>query len=101
MAYEFCLEYGTFPVKDEDDFFAGRETIPDFLEGNELLIAELTEMNDLFHELFHSVEANVEYIGGQFPEKIAILRERYDQLIQKVLKNYQDQVTIKIEPFLL
>ncbi|TCD46542.1 hypothetical protein D3X11_03905 [Streptococcus sp. X16XC17] len=101
MAYEFCLEYGAFPIKDEDDFFASKEDIPYFLQGNDSLIAELKDMNELFHELFHTVEANYEYIGGQFPEKISTLRERYHQLSKRVLKTYQNQVTIKIEPFLL
>ncbi|OLF48807.1 hypothetical protein BU202_00510 [Streptococcus cuniculi] len=101
MMYEFCLEYGCFPVKKIDDFADHRKEIPDFLTDDEDLIAQLEHINQLFHELFLTIECKFDYIGKQFPEKIAVIHELYDEIAEQLLAKYGETEKIKIELFLL
>ncbi|MBY5034912.1 hypothetical protein K6V78_07575 [Streptococcus gallolyticus] len=101
MVYEFCLEYGTFPVKERNGFFLTKETIPEFMKEDSTLIARLQEMNSLFHELFITIECKFDYIGQEFPEKIDQLRPLYDQLSKEVLEKYGDREKIMVEEFIL
>ncbi|HFI0083057.1 TPA: hypothetical protein ACGOR9_000679 [Streptococcus suis] len=99
--YEFVLEYGSFPVKLIDGFVDNRVEIPEWLEGDEEMIARLHAINELFHQLFHTVECKFDYIGKQFPDKIEQLRELYHPLAEDLLAKYGDAVELKIEPFIL
>lgn len=99
--YEFVLEYGSFPVKLIDGFADNRTEIPDFLQDDQEMIARLNDINDLFHQLFHTVECKFDYIGKQFPDKIERLRELYHPLAQDLLDKYGKSVDLTIEPFIL
>lgn len=99
--YEFVLEYGFFPVKLRDDFAHEVDDIPAFLKDDEEMVARLHAINELFHQLFHTIECKFDYIGKQFPDKIEQLRELYHPLAEDLLANYGDQVDLKIEPFIL
>lgn len=67
--YEFVLEYGSFPVKLIDGFVNNRSEIPDFLKEDEEMIARLNEINELFHQLFLTIECKFDYIGETIPWK--------------------------------
>lgn len=99
--YEFVLEYGSFPVKLIDSFVDNRTEIPDFLAEDEEMITRLNEINELFHQLFHTVECKFDYIGKQFPDKIEELRALYHPLADDLLAKYGEAVDLKIEPFIL
>ncbi|HEM2814864.1 TPA: hypothetical protein U0620_000582 [Streptococcus suis] len=99
--YEFVLEYGSFPVKVIDDFVNNRSEIPDFLKEDEEMIARLNEINELFHQLFLTIECKFDYIGKQYPDKIEQLRTLYYPLADDLLDKYSDRVKLKIEPFIL
>ncbi|WP_119876324.1 hypothetical protein [Streptococcus respiraculi] len=99
--YEFCLEYGCFPVKKIDDFAEHRTEPPHFLKDDEELIPQLEHINELFHELFLTIECKFDYIGKQFPEKIAVIHTLYDDIAEQLLAKYGDTEQIKIELFLL
>lgn len=99
--YEFCLEYGCFPVKKMDDFADHRTEIPDFLKNDPALIAQLEHINELFHELFLTIECKFDYIGKQFPEKIATIHILYDDIAAQLLAKYGETEQIQIELFLL
>lgn len=99
--YEFVLEYGSFPVKLIDGFVDNRTDIPDFLKEDEEMIARLHSINELFHQLFHTIECKFDYIGKQFPDKIEDLRELYHPLAADLVARYGDTVNLTIEPFIL
>lgn len=99
--YEFVLEYGSFPVKLIDGFVDNRKDIPDFLKEDEEMISRLNDINELFHELFHTIECKFDYIGKQFPDKIEQLRELYHPLAADLVSKYGQTVDITIEPFIL
>lgn len=99
--YEFVLEYGSFPVKLIDGFVDNRVEIPEWLEGDEEMIARLHAINELFHQLFLTIECKFDYIGKQFPEKIEQLRALYHPLATDLLAKYGKSVELKIEPFIL
>lgn len=99
--YEFVLEYGSFPVKLSDGFVNNRSEIPDFLKEDEEMIARLNEINELFHQLFLTIECKFDYIGKQFPDKIEQLRALYHPLADDLLAKYSNQIELKIEPFIL
>ncbi|HEL2042739.1 TPA: hypothetical protein TY403_002152 [Streptococcus suis] len=99
--YEFVLEYGSFPVKLIDGFVNNRSEIPDFLKKDEEMIARLNEINELFHQLFLTIECKFDYIGKQFPDKIEQLRTLYHPLADDLLAKYGNQIELKIEPFIL
>ncbi len=101
MIYEFCLEYGSFPVKERNGFFCERQEVPAFLKHDTELVAKLTEMNVLFHELFLTIECKFDYIGGQFPEKIEQIRALYEETSKETLEKYSNKVVIYVEDFLL
>ncbi|MBF0786559.1 MULTISPECIES: hypothetical protein [unclassified Streptococcus] len=99
--YEFCLEYGCFPVKKIDDFADHRKEIPDFLKDDAVLIAQLEHINELFHELFLTIECRFDYVGKQFPEKITVIHTLYDDIAAQLLAKYGETEQITIELFLL
>ena len=99
--YEFVLEYGSFPVKLIDGFVDNRIEIPDFLKDDEEMIQRLTDINSLFHQLFHTVECKFDYIGKQFPDKIEELRKLYHPLAEDLVQKYGDTIDLTIEPFIL
>lgn len=99
--YEFCLEYGCFPVKRIDDFAYHRNTIPDFLNEDKEILVQLEEINQLFHELFITIECRFDYIGKQFPDKIDQIHLLYDTIAAQLITKYGEQEQIIIEPFLL
>lgn len=100
MTYELSLEYGSFPVKVVDAFLVERKSAPEFLQGNAVLLAKLEEMNSLFHELFLTIECTFHYIGSNFPDKIATLRQMYEEVAQELTATYPEQ-DIQIEYFIL
>lgn len=102
MTYEFSLEYGTYPVKIalKDSLMMSKYEVPDFLATNDQLHQKLLTMNELFHELFLTLECQSHYIGHEFPEKIAQIRTLYQETSQELLTSYPD-LDIKIEHFLL
>ena len=99
--YEFVLEYGSFPVKLIDGFVDNRIEIPDFLKDDEEMIQRLTDINSLFHQLFHTVECKFDYIGKQFPDKIEELHKLYHPLAEDLVQKYGDTIDLTIEPFIL
>lgn len=101
MIYEVCLEYGSFPVKERNGFFYERQAVPEFLKDNTALVEKLTKMNDLFHELFLTIECKFDYIGGQFPDKIEEIHALYEETTQEIREKYSDGVVIYFEEFLL
>ncbi|MGT2925922.1 hypothetical protein [Streptococcus cuniculipharyngis] len=102
MTYEFSLEYGTYPVKEilQDPLMVSNYEIPQFLEENTSLRQKLEEMNDLFHELFMTLECQSHYIGHEFPDKIAQIRHLYEESSQELVSSYPE-LAFKIEHFLL
>lgn len=101
MVYEFCLEYGAYPVKPIEGFAYERNHIPDFLQDNPELLARLETLNQLFHDLFVTIECRFDYVGKQYPEKIAALRPLYESLAQDLIATYGESQSIRIEPFIL
>lgn len=57
-------------------------------------------MNQLFHDLFATIESQFHYIGFNMPEKRAQIRELYDDVITILETKYKDY-PIVIEKFLL
>lgn len=102
MTYEFSLEYGTYPVKIPlaDPLMIAGYDIPDFLADNHELQHKLTTMNNLFHELFLVLECQSHYIGHEFPDKIAQIRQLYEESSQELVASYPD-LNFRIEHFLL
>lgn len=100
MTYELSLEYGSFPVKVLDAFLVERQSAPEFLQGNTALMAKLEEMNSLFHELFLTIECTFHYVGSNFPDKIEVLRQMYQEVAQELTETYPEQ-DITIEYFIL
>ncbi|MEG3312171.1 hypothetical protein RFL03_00430 [Streptococcus parasuis] len=99
--YEFVLEYGSFPVKLIDGFVDSRKEIPYFLIDDQEMIDRLNAINELFHQLFLTIECKFDYIGKQFPDKIEQLRALYHPLADDLLAKYSNQIELKIEPFIL
>ncbi|MGT2682003.1 hypothetical protein [Streptococcus porci] len=100
MTYELCLEYGTYPLTPQDAYADDRKAIPDFIKDDQELLATLEEMNNLFHQLFLTIECQFHYIGSEYPEKIAKIKELYEKVSQTLLDKYPDQ-DISIEHFVL
>lgn len=100
MLYELSLEYGSYPVKEINGFLDNRREIPDFLKNNPELTEKIKTMNTLFHELFLTIECTFHYIGHEFPEKIAVIKQLYHEVAESLLTNYKEE-DIKIETFIL
>lgn len=100
MTYELSLEYGSFPVKVKDGLIGERQSAPEFLAGNQALLTKLETMNELFHDLFLTIECTFHYVGSQYPEKIDELRNLYEEVAQELSATYPEQ-GIVIEYFLL
>ena len=96
-----CPRIRLFPVKLSDGFVNNRSEIPDFLKEDEEMTARLNEINELFHQLFLTIECKFDYIGKQFPDKIEQLRVLYHPLADDLLAKYGNQIELKIEPFIL
>lgn len=100
MTYELSLEYGSYPVKTTEAFLEERKQAPEFLSGNQSLLNKIEEMNNLFHELFLTIECTFHYVGSQYPEKIQTIKNLYDEVAEELLTTYPEQ-DIKIEYFIL
>lgn len=100
MTYELCLEYGTYPITPIEAYADERQAIPDFIKEDYQLLAMLEEMNKLFHELFLTIECQFHYIGSEFPDKIAKIKDLYEQTVDHLNTIYSNQ-DIVIEHFLL
>lgn len=100
MVYEFCLEYGTYPLIPLDASVKDRQKVPDFLEGNIELIKKIDELNTLFHQLFLTIECQFHYIGSEHPEKIKLIKQLYFEIIDELQLNYPE-VAIHFEHFVL
>ena len=100
MTYELSLEYGSYPVKERDGYLDSRKTAPEFLKQDRKLLTKIDEMNDLFHQLFLTIECTFHYVGSQYPEKIEQLRQLYQEVAQTLTENYPDE-NIHIEYFIL
>jgi hypothetical protein len=100
MPYELSLEYGTYPIKTSHAFLEERQTPPEFLVSNQALLEKIDKMNELFHELFLTIECSVHYIGNDYPEKIQLIRKLYDEVAKGIETSYPEQ-KIKIEHFIL
>lgn len=100
ITYELSLEYGSYPIKVRDALWNERQSTPDFLLDNQPLLEKLDKMNQLFHELFLTIECTFHYVGSQYPEKIQAIRHMYEEVTQELNNCYPEQ-TIMIEYFLL
>lgn len=100
MTYELCLEYGTYPFTPKEAFADERNAIPEFIKNDQNLLAKLEEMNELFHQLFLTIECQFHYIGSEQPAKIAQVKALYEETADLLLKNYPDK-DIHIEHFVL
>lgn len=100
MTYELSLEYGSYPVKEINAFLENRTEVPDFLKNDSELLEKLDHMNNLFHDLFLTIECTFHYIGHEYPDKIAELKVLYQEVTEYLEKNYPDH-DIVIERFIL
>lgn len=100
MTYEFCLEYGAYPLIPTDALQDERQKAPDFIKNNSVLIAKIDKMNKLFHDLFLTIECQFHYIGSQYPDKIALIKGMYFEIIEE-LKSTYPEIDIKFEYFVL
>ncbi|MFC5630425.1 MULTISPECIES: hypothetical protein [Streptococcus] len=100
MTYELCLEYGTYPLTPKDAYADERKAIPDFIQNDHELLDKLERMNDLFHQLFLTIECQFHYIGSDQPEKIAEVKALYEEIADHLHNNYSDY-NIHIEHFVL
>ncbi|MGT2910805.1 hypothetical protein ACVR1I_03695 [Streptococcus cameli] len=96
--YELCLEYGTFPISLKTDDFADSQSIPDFLQKEPELLADLMTINAQFHSLFIEIEGNLDFIGRDEPEKISQLKVAYQEITNRVSERFP---SIEIAPFYL
>lgn len=100
MAYEFCLEYGSYPIQSLDNGNAIQQTsIPAFLADDSELLALLETINQKFHALFLVIENQFHYVGGDTPEVLEDLKALYRTIAQKLESKYP-QEKIRIQPFL-
>ncbi|MGX7776911.1 hypothetical protein ACVV62_07565 [Streptococcus pluranimalium] len=96
MTYEFCLEYGTYPLKNVlADLDEGNEA-PDFIKENTDLVEKLDRLNDHFHQLFLVIECQFFFVGHDKPELLALVRKEYQDIAIILQSEYPD-VKIKIE----
>lgn len=100
MTYEFCLEYGAYPLIPIDALRDERQKIPDFIKDNSVLIAKIDKINKLFHELFLTIECQFHYIGSQYPDKISKIKSLYFEIIEELQSTYPE-MDIKFEYFVL
>lgn len=100
MIYELCLEYGTYPLTPQEAYADERTVAPDFIKEDTPLLAKLEEMNTLFHELFLTIECQFHYIGSEFPDKRARIKELYEEVSEYLRAHYSD-VNLHIEHFVL
>lgn len=95
--YELCLEYGYFPVKEVGQVIPDPTIIPDFLKEDNDMVTRLTAINELFHQLFSTIECKFDYIGGQFPEILDQIRPLYAQLAKDLQSKYGEHIDLRIE----
>ena len=73
---------------------------PAFIKDDQVLLNKLDIMNQLFHDLFATIESQFHYIGFNMPENRAQIRELYDEVVTILETKYKDYPII-IEKFLL
>lgn len=100
MAYELCLEYGTYPLTVLDAQFGEDNEIPDFIKDDTVLLDKLELMNTLFHELFLTIECQFHYVGFDQPEKRQKIKEMYLEISQYLKEHYPEE-DIKITELLV
>ncbi|MFU2181072.1 hypothetical protein ACM0P9_02195 [Streptococcus pluranimalium] len=98
MTYEFCLEYGTYPLKDVRADFGEENQAPDFIKDNPKLVAQLDQLNDHFHQLFLVIECQYFFIGHDKPDLLAQVKQEHQEIVTILKKDYPDE-DIKIEQF--
>lgn len=91
MTYELCLEYGTYPLTVKDPFLGQDQELPDVFQKDQKLVDMLDLINDLFHELFLTIECQFHYIGHEFPEKRAKIASFYQEIIEYLKEHFSDQ----------
>lgn len=100
MTYELCLEYGTYPLTFVDAYLGQDQEAPDFISEDAELIEKIDTMNELFHELFLTIECQFHYIGSEYPEKRAQIKDLYQEVTEILKQRYSDYDII-IEHFIL
>lgn len=91
MTYELCLEYGTYPLTVKDPFLGQDQELPDVFQKDQKLVDMLDLINDLFHELFLTIECQFHYIGHEFPEKRAKIVSLYQEIVEYLKEHFSDQ----------
>ena len=98
MTYEFCLEYGTYPLKNVLADLDKENEAPDFIKGNTDLVEKLDRLNDHFHQLFLVIESQFFFVGHDKPELLALVKKEHSEIVTILEKDYSNE-TIKIERF--
>ncbi|CAM3493489.1 hypothetical protein STPL106120_09785 [Streptococcus pluranimalium] len=98
MTYEFCLEYGTYPLKNMlADLDEGNEA-PNFIKENTDLVEKLDRLNDHFHQLFLVIECQFFFVGHDKPELLELVKKEHSEIVTILEKDYPNE-TINIERF--
>ncbi|MEQ9763748.1 hypothetical protein [Streptococcus jiangjianxini] len=98
MTYEFCLEYGTYPLKAICAGLEEENEVPDFIKDNQLLMEKLEQLNDHFHQLFLVIESQFFFVGHDKPDILDLVRKEHEQIITILTKDYPEE-DIRIEKF--
>ncbi|MGT2831873.1 hypothetical protein [Streptococcus halotolerans] len=96
MTYEFCLEYGTYPLKNICTGLEGENEAPDFIKDNQALMEKLERLNDHFHQLFLVIESQFFFVGYDKPDILNLVKKEHEQIITILTKDYPDE-DIRIE----
>ncbi|WP_242258839.1 hypothetical protein [Streptococcus thoraltensis] len=96
MTYEFCLEYGTYPLKDSRADLDEENEAPDFIKDNQDLVEKIERLNDHFHQLFLVIESQFFFVGHDKPDILDLVKKEHAQIIAILTKDYPDE-DIRIE----
>ncbi|MDY4760657.1 hypothetical protein [Streptococcus thoraltensis] len=96
MTYEFCLEYGTYPLKDSRADLDEENEAPDFIKDNQDLVEKIERLNDHFHQLFLVIESQFFFVGHDKPDILDLVKKEHAQIITILTKDYPDE-DIRIE----
>ncbi|MFU2207031.1 hypothetical protein [Streptococcus pluranimalium] len=98
MTYEFCLEYGTYPLKDMRTNLDEKNEVPDFFKDNTRLVEKLDRLNDHFHQLFLVIESQFFFVGHDKPELLELVKKEHAEIVSILEKDYPDE-DITVERF--
>ena len=98
MTYEFCLEYGSYPLKAVSADLVEGSDIPDFIKDNSVLIDKLDQLNEHFHQLFLVIESQFFFVGHDKPELLALVKKEHTDIVAILEKDYPNE-DIKVERF--